>query len=134
MFIRLRNRSERFNTLLNSCGIAALLLLLLLYRALGVDVNLYRSDIIILILANVVVAGSFLWWLTRRKPGLRMGLVALLVALKLSAAVPGSWKMGVSFSHSAVSGRGAGIDHRDSVLRARGMCGTERTGSCRTDA
>lgn len=91
MFIRLRNRSERFNTLLNGCGIAALLLLLLLYRALGVDVNLYRSDIIILILANVVVAGSFLWWLTRRKPGLRMGLVALLVALKLSAAVPGSW-------------------------------------------
>lgn len=91
MFIRLRNRSKRFNTLLNGCGIAALLLLLVLYRALGVDVNLYRSDIIILILANVVVAGSFLWWLTRRKPGLRMGLVALLVALKLSAAVPGSW-------------------------------------------
>ena len=28
MFIRLRNRSERFNTLLNGCGIAALLLLL----------------------------------------------------------------------------------------------------------
>lgn len=91
MFIRLRNRSERFNTLLNGCGIAALLLLLLLYRALGVDVNLHRSDIIILILANVVVAGSFLWWLTRRTPGLRMGLVALLVALKLAAAVPGSW-------------------------------------------
>lgn len=91
MFIRLRNRSERFNTLLNGCGIAALLLLLVLYRALGVDVNLYRSDIIILILANVVVAGSFLWWLTCRKPGLRMGLVALLVALKLSATVPGSW-------------------------------------------
>lgn len=91
MFIRLRNRSERFNTLLNGCGIAAPLLLLLLYRALGVDVNLYRSDIIILILANVVVAGSFLWWLTRRTPGLRMGLVALLVALKLSATVPGSW-------------------------------------------
>lgn len=91
MFIRLRNRSERFNTLLNGCGIAALLLLLVLYRALGVDVNLYRSDIIILILANVVVAGSFLWWLTRRTPGLRMGLVVLLVALKLAAAVPGSW-------------------------------------------
>lgn len=91
MFIRLRNRSKRFNTLLNGCGIAALLLLLVLYRALGVDVNLHRSDIIILFLANVVVAGSFLWWLTRRKPGLRMGLVALLVALKLSAAVPGSW-------------------------------------------
>ncbi len=91
MFIRLRNRSERFNTLLNGCGIAALLLLLVLYRALGVDVNLYRSDIIILILANVVVAGSFLWWLTRRTPGLRMGLVVLPVALKLAAAVPGSW-------------------------------------------
>lgn len=91
MFIRLRNRSKRFNTLLNGCGIAALLLLLVLYRALGVDVNLHRSDIIILILANVVVAGSFLWWLTRRKPGLRMGLVVLLVALKLSATVPGSW-------------------------------------------
>lgn len=91
MFVRLRNRSGRFNALLNGCGIAALLLLLVLYRALGVDVSLHRSDIIILILANVVVAGSFLWWLTRRRPGLRMGLVALVVALKLAAAVPGSW-------------------------------------------
>lgn len=54
-------------------------------------VSVERSDIIILVLANVVVAGSFVWWATRRRPLARLGVVALLVALKIGASVPGSW-------------------------------------------
>lgn len=65
------------------------------YRWLGVGVSVVRSDIIILILADVVVAGSLIWWLTRRNLWLRMGIVALIAALKLGAAVPGSWNEAV---------------------------------------
>ena len=95
MFIRLPRFTPRQNGWqngwLNLGGIAALLCLLGLYAWLGVGVSLYKSDIIILILANAVVAGSFVWWLTRRNLWLRLGVVALLVALKIGATVPGSW-------------------------------------------
>lgn len=91
MFIRLPRLSPRQNEWLNRGGIAALFGLLGLYAWLGVGVSLHRSDIIILILANVVVAGSFVWWLTRRNLWLRLGVVALLAALKIGATVPGSW-------------------------------------------
>lgn len=91
MFIRLPRLSARQNGWLNLGGIAVLLGMVGLYAWLGVDVSLRRSDIIILILANVVVAGSFIWWLTRRNLWLRMGIVALVAALKIGAAVPGSW-------------------------------------------
>ena len=43
----------------------------------------------------MVVAGSLIWWLTRRNLWLRMGIVALIAALKLGAAVPGSWNEAV---------------------------------------
>lgn len=95
LFVRLPNLSQHRNRVLNACGLAVVLLLLGLYRHFGVDVSIRHSDIIILILANVVVAGSFLWWLTRRNRWLRLGIVALIVALKLGAAVPGSWNEAV---------------------------------------
>ena len=91
LFIRLPALSKRRNDLLNACGAAWLVAMMLLYRRLGVPVSVERSDIIILVLANVVVAGSFVWWATRRRPLARLGVVALLVALKIGASVPGSW-------------------------------------------
>lgn len=91
MFIRFDRLTARQNSVLNLGGIAALLAIVGLYAWLGVGVSLQKSDIIILILANVVVAGSFIWWLTRRNPWLRLGIVALLAALKIGAEVPGSW-------------------------------------------
>lgn len=91
LFIRLPALSKRRNDLLNACGAVWLVAMMLLYRRLGVPVSVERSDIIILVLANVVVAGSFVWWATRRRPLARLGVVALLVALKIGASVPGSW-------------------------------------------
>ena len=86
MFVRIPGFIPRQNGWLNAGGIAVLAVLMGVYRWLGVGVSVVRSDIIILILADVVVAGSLIWWLTRRNLWLRMGIVALIAALKLGAA------------------------------------------------
>ena len=91
MFVRIPGFIPRQNGWLNAGGIAVLAVLMGVYRWLGVGVSVVRSDIIILILADVVVAGSLIWWLTRRNLWLRMGIVALIAALKLGAAVPGNF-------------------------------------------
>lgn len=43
-----------------------------------------RSDIIIVVLANMAVFGSLIWWLTRSRPLVRLGLLGILVAIRLS--------------------------------------------------
>lgn len=91
LFVRLPRFSARANDLLNLGGGVALAAILGLYWALGVDVSIFRSDVIMLILSNVVVAGSFVWWLTRRNPTARLAVVAFVVAMKLTATVDGSW-------------------------------------------
>jgi predicted acyltransferase len=63
-------------------GVVALLALLRYPEGKGFSLN--RSDIIILVLANMAVFGSLLWWLTRTKLLLRLGVLGLLVAIRLS--------------------------------------------------
>lgn len=53
--------------------------------------RLERSDIILLVLANVSLAGSFWWWLTRNRPLLRLSILPFLFALLLGNEVVGSW-------------------------------------------
>jgi predicted acyltransferase len=50
----------------------------------GKGFSLDRSDIIIVVLANMAVFGSLLWWLTRTKLLLRLGVLGVLVAIRLS--------------------------------------------------
>jgi len=52
--------------------------------------SLYRSDIILLVLANIAVFASLIWLFTRTKPGLRLGILACLFPLQLSAS-DGGW-------------------------------------------
>jgi hypothetical protein len=51
-----------------------------------------RSDIIILVLATVSVLGTYAWRATRDSFKVRVALIAVLVAFRISAAVPGSWE------------------------------------------
>ncbi len=95
LFVRMPQFSSRQNNLTNALGGGVLGGMLVLYGVLDVPINAYQSDVIILILANVVVFGSFLWWLTRRQLLLRMVIVALLVALKIGGSVEGSWTAAV---------------------------------------
>jgi hypothetical protein len=59
------------------------LLALLRYPG-GKGFSLERSDIIIVVLANMAVFGSLLWWLTRTNLLLRLGVLGILVAVRLS--------------------------------------------------
>lgn len=56
---------------------------------LGTCFSLYRSDIIILVLANVVVSGSIIWWLTQNNLLVRLGLLGILLGIRLSHFEPG---------------------------------------------
>ncbi|MRG46101.1 DUF5009 domain-containing protein [Chitinophaga sp. SYP-B3965] len=59
----------------------------LIYK--GVDV--YKSDIIILVLANMAFFGGIIWWLTAKQPLLRLGVLPFIAAVFLAADTPGSW-------------------------------------------
>jgi len=63
---------------------------LILFRAKdGKLFDLARSDIIILVLANVAVTGSFIWIATRKRLDIRIGILAFLFALRLTQSIPG---------------------------------------------
>lgn len=75
-------------------GFAGAALLLALFRdAQGAGFSWARSDIIMLVLANVALSGGLIWLCTRRRPGLRVGLLGFLLALRLCHELPGwgSW-------------------------------------------
>jgi predicted acyltransferase len=71
--------------------LAAIILLSLLRYPDGSGFSLSRSDIILVVLANMAVFGSFAWFFTKNNWLLRLGLLGLLIALRLSASVKGSW-------------------------------------------
>ncbi len=73
-------------------GVGGLLLLGLgVHWIWGVELSLEKSDIILLILANMVLFGSLIWLYTRNNPTMRLALLALLVALRIGSDIPGSW-------------------------------------------
>jgi predicted acyltransferase len=55
----------------------------------GSGFSVTRSDIIILVLANVAVSGSLIWLATRDKLDWRIGILAFLFALRLCQSLPG---------------------------------------------
>ncbi len=71
--------------------IAAVILVSFLKYPDGSGFSLYRSDIIILVLANVAVFGSLIWLFTKDNILLRLGFLGILIALRLTQNVDGSW-------------------------------------------
>jgi hypothetical protein len=69
--------------------LAAAALLAVLRYPDGSGFSLHRSDIIILVLANVAVSGSLVWLLTRNRLLLRLGVLGILLGLRLASAEPG---------------------------------------------
>jgi predicted acyltransferase len=74
-------------------GWAGAIALLMLLRYPGdAGFSPSRNDIIIVVLANMAVFGSFCWWMTRNNILLRLGILAVLFAIRLShlpTATPG---------------------------------------------
>jgi predicted acyltransferase len=54
--------------------------------------RLSRVDIIILVLANVSLFGSFIWWATRKYPLLRLWVLVPLMGILLSKDYVGTWQ------------------------------------------
>ena len=52
--------------------------------------SLYRSDIILLVLTNIIIFTSFIWLVTRNYPQFRIGLLGVLLGLILSKSA-GGW-------------------------------------------
>jgi predicted acyltransferase len=71
-------------------GFVGAAIVLFLFRAKdGSGFDVTRSDIIILVLANVAVTGSLIWLATRDRLDWRIGILAFLFALRLTQSLPG---------------------------------------------
>jgi predicted acyltransferase len=69
--------------------ISAILLLWLVRFPDGSGFSLYRSDIIIIVLANMAVFGALIWLATRERILVRLSVLGIIIALRLSAGEPG---------------------------------------------
>ncbi|MEH0152510.1 DUF5009 domain-containing protein [Limibacter armeniacum] len=59
----------------------------------GVKFSPNRSDIIILVLANMAFFGALIWLLTRQHMLLRLGIMGLLLAMRLAHTESDSWNL-----------------------------------------
>lgn len=57
----------------------------------GDGFSLTRVDIIILVLGNMAFFGTFIWWVTRKNPVLRLALLPFVMAVFLGSKEEGSW-------------------------------------------
>ncbi len=64
--------------------LSALALLALLRYPDGTGFSLYRSDIIIVVLTNMAVFGSFIWLMTQNRLLVRLGILGFLLAIRLA--------------------------------------------------
>ncbi|HEU4471126.1 MAG TPA: DUF5009 domain-containing protein [Flavisolibacter sp.] len=74
---------------------AAVALLYFLPFNKGEGFRFDKVDIILLVLGNMAFFGTVCWWLTRKRPVLRMGLLAFVMAVFLGGKVPGTWNEAV---------------------------------------
>ncbi len=72
-------------------GLGAIALFSQLTYTKGSGFLLSRSDIIILVLANVALFGSIIWFFTQDKILLRLGILAFLLAFRITHNIEGSW-------------------------------------------
>jgi len=71
-------------------AIAAVVFSLLKYPD-GSGFSLYKSNIILFVLADLAFFGALVWLFTRNNLLLRLGLIGVLFAIRVSFSVPDSW-------------------------------------------
>jgi predicted acyltransferase len=91
LFMRLPSHfSFKLRTLIRLFGWLGAIAVLFLFSAKdGTAFSVSRSDIIILVLANVFVGAALVWLATRDRLDWRFGVLAFLLALRLSQNLPG---------------------------------------------
>ncbi|MBD2182964.1 DUF5009 domain-containing protein [Planktothrix sp. FACHB-1355] len=93
MFVRLPDSLPKWQrtTITMTAWVSAIILLSQLRYPDGSGFSLDRSDIILIVLTNTAVFGSLVWLFTKSNLWLRLGFLALLFAVRLSATVGNSW-------------------------------------------
>lgn len=72
-------------------GIGTVILFSQLTYTKGTGFLLSRSDIIILVLANVALFGSIIWLLTKDQLLIRLSILSILLAFRVTHNIEGSW-------------------------------------------
>ncbi len=91
MFMTLvRLKDEKKTQLINNIGLFMTVVMAVLYvDYLGLTLNRWSSDVIIMILANIAIIGGLLWMFTKDNMRLRWLVLIFIIALKaLSSYVP----------------------------------------------
>jgi predicted acyltransferase len=91
MFIRLpRSLPPAASWAIKGSGwLGAIIFMALVRYPDGSGFSLYRSDIIIMVLANTVVAASLIWLVTQKNVLVRLSFLGILLALRLSSTIVG---------------------------------------------
>lgn len=86
----LPSRSKTLQRWLTFAGwCAGLILIAVLRYPDGSGFSLDRSDIILIVLTNMIVFGGVIWIFTSDRPQFRLGFLAILLALRLSSTTDG---------------------------------------------
>lgn len=83
--------SKSVAAILRYSGWGLALLFLYSYPFSGSGFSLERSDIIIMLLANMAFWGTLIWYFTRHAPLLRIGILPFIMAILLAGETAGSW-------------------------------------------
>jgi len=57
----------------------------------GMGFQISKSDTIIIVLANMALFGTIIWWITRNNLLLRIGILPFIMAIFLGSKIPESW-------------------------------------------
>ncbi|NUN09631.1 MAG: DUF5009 domain-containing protein [Ignavibacteriaceae bacterium] len=91
------NISKKLSMSLKGVGLIGLILFLFLIRFPdGSGFSFRKYDIIILVLSNVAIVGSLIWFYTPNNISLRLAIMAFIVGIRLSNTVEGSWIQSIS--------------------------------------
>lgn len=83
--------SQRFSIVRQGLGFLIAIAFLTISRFSYGKLDLFKSDIIIIVLANMALFGAVIWLFTRRKPWLRVAILPLIMGVFLSGKIENSW-------------------------------------------
>ena len=91
IFSKTNFESEKFTIVRKVIGLLIAILFLGFYQFKGLSFDLNKSDIIIVVLANMALFGSMIWIFTQHKPWLRVAILPLIMAVFISGKLTDSW-------------------------------------------
>lgn len=92
IFAKTSTASKLTSNIIQLIGFVLAIAFLGLYPFKDGGFNIYRSDIIIIVLANMALFGSIIWVFTKNKPWYRIAILPLIMAIFLSSKDIGSWQ------------------------------------------